>query len=55
MANAEIEMHVKREVTVKGTEHHNGPKSLYFIIILINPKYGIEGRTRLVFSLFHRK
>ena len=23
----------------KGTEHHNGPKSLYFILILINPKY----------------
>ena len=24
---------------VKGTEHHNDPKSLYFILILINSKY----------------
>ena len=23
----------------KGTEHHNGPKSLYFILILINRQY----------------
>ena len=26
----------KNALDIEGTEHHNGPKSLYFILILIN-------------------